>query len=127
MPRSPLLGYRYPNQEEVISTDDPRLMPTTDDIGDAEDRARREDPCLPVAGFDCHTPSQHHHKLLAGRRVPGREVPRCSPEVPEALGVLKRCGPHRPRLRIPYDLLPGEGLIRKVGDTGVVCVEFRVW
>ena len=52
MPRSHLSGYRYPNQEEFIRTDAPRLMTTTDDIGDAEDRARCEDSCLPVAGFD---------------------------------------------------------------------------
>jgi hypothetical protein len=102
-------------------------MTTTSDVGDAEHRARRKDPCLPIAGFDFHAPRQHHHTLLAGRRVSGREVPRCSPEVPEALGVLKRRGPHRPRLGIPYGLLPWECLIRKVGDTGVVCVEFRVW
>src|SRR6516165_9595489 len=88
-----ILGYRDPYQEEVISADHPCLMTTANDIGDAEDRARREDPCLPVAGFDFHTPSQHHHKLLAGSRVPGREVPRRRPEVPEALGVLKRRGP----------------------------------
>jgi len=51
----------------------------------------------------------------------------CSPEVPEALGVLKRRGPHGLRLGIPYGLLPWECLISKMGDTGVVCIEFRVW
>jgi hypothetical protein len=62
--------------------------------------------------------------LLAGSRVPRREVSCCSPEVPEALGVLKRRRPHGLRLGIPYGLLPWECLISKMGDTGVVCVEF---
>jgi len=57
MPQSHLLGYRYPNQEEVISTDNPCLMTTVSDVVDAEDRARREDPCLPIASFDFHAPS----------------------------------------------------------------------
>src|SRR5215468_8747349 len=127
MPRAHLSGYRDPHQEEVVSTDDPRLMTMTGDVDDAEHRTRREDPCLPIAGFDFHAPSQHHHKLLVGSRVPGREIPRCSPEVPEALGVLKRRGPHGLRLGIPYGLLPWECLISKMGDTGVVCIEFRVW